>query len=215
MQSRSGTDRVNRAPESTPGRPVRLLALVSALGFAYFTVSLGALHLLRSDYDPVGQTVSQYAVGPYGYLITISFFALGPAVLALAVGLVRGVSPPPRVAAGFLAVAGVAVIVVGVFPVDRAPSAMPLSEMVHDSAYMASFVATLVAMIVLTAHLKRDRRWRSVRRLSLVLAVIASVDLAAFVTGADAEWRGIVQRLGIGTILAWLLLMSARLRSVA
>lgn len=51
------------------------------------TACVVALHLLRSDLDPVGHRLSEYANGPYGYLMTTAFVALGGALLTMAVGL--------------------------------------------------------------------------------------------------------------------------------
>jgi hypothetical protein len=50
--------------------------------------SLVLLHALKSaDYDFSLQTVSELAVGRYGFLMTSAFIALGIGELALAVGL--------------------------------------------------------------------------------------------------------------------------------
>ena len=114
------------------------LARLSVLGFAYFMVALAALHALRSEYDPLEETVSQYSIGPHGYLMTTAFFAIGLGVVALAVALSRGVMPSPRIGPLLLGLAGVCVFLVGVFPVDPASAAMPISEFAHDVVFMTS-----------------------------------------------------------------------------
>lgn len=47
------------------------------------------LHVLRPEFNPVNHAVSNYAVGPYGYLMTAAFYALALSVFALALGLAR------------------------------------------------------------------------------------------------------------------------------
>ena len=200
--------------EALPSR-AKTLATVGLAGFVYFAVSLVALHFLRADYDPVTQNVSQYAVGPYGYLMTAAFFILGPAVIALAIGLFEGVTPPPRLGCLALGTAGLCVVLVGFLRVDPKPGAMPMSETIHNSAFMASFFFTLVAMLALTARFKVDSSWRLRHRISLVLSVAAVLGLLLFIALFDTDWRGLVQRGCIVTTLSWLLLLSARLWSIA
>ena len=190
-------------------------ATLAVTGLAYFAVSVLALHGLRADYDPVIETVSQYAVGPYGYIMTAAFFALSLSVVGLALGLLRGVAPVPRVAGALLGVAGVCVFLVAVFPIDRTHDARPISELVHNAAFMASFFATIVSMLILTAHFRQDARWHPFQHISLALSLTALVGFVAFMGTYDTPWRGAVQRFSIVTILLWLMLASARLRSVA
>ena len=199
----------------TPRTRAKTLAAVGLAGFGYFAVSLVALHFLRTDYDPVTENVSQYAVGPYGYLMTAAFFILGPAVIALAIGLLEGVTPPPRIGCLALGTAGLCVLLVGTLRVDPSPGAMPLSENVHNSAFMASFFFTLVAMFALTDRFRVDSGWRPRHRISLVLSLTAVVGLLLFIALFDTEWRGLVQRGCVVTTLSWLLILSARLWSIA
>ena len=112
----------------------KTLATVGFAGCTYFAGSLVALHVLRTDYVPLAENVSQYAVGPYGYLMTTAFIVLGPAVIALAAGLFEGVTPAPRVGSLALGLAGLCVLLVGFLRVDPSPEAMPVTETIHNSA---------------------------------------------------------------------------------
>ena len=188
---------------------------MAVTGFVFFAASLVALHGLRPDYHPVTETVSQYAVGPYGYVMTAAFFALGLSVVGLALGLLRGVTPAPRLGGALLGVAGVCVFLVAVFRIDRAPDAMPTAEVVHNSAFVASFIFTVVSMFILTGRFKHDARWRPIQHISLALSLAALAGFAAFIGTYDTPWRGAAQRFSIVTILLWLMLASARLRFLA
>jgi hypothetical protein len=70
--------------------------MVALVGIASFVVILVALHVLRPDHDPLRQTTSEYAVGPYGFLMTTAFFSMSVSALALVVGLAQGVSQSAR-----------------------------------------------------------------------------------------------------------------------
>ena len=65
------------------------------------------MHLIRPEYDPVAETVSQYAIGPYGYLMTAGFFSVGVGVVALAIGLSRALPWAPRIGSALLLMATV------------------------------------------------------------------------------------------------------------
>lgn len=67
---------------STSPRPTGT-SLAAILLAALCVAAVAALHLLRADLDPVGQVMSEYANGPFGVVMTIAFYALALACLAL------------------------------------------------------------------------------------------------------------------------------------
>ena len=75
-------------PETRQARQVAWLAFIAIGGIIYFFVVVIILHFLRPEYNPVNHAVSNYAVGPYGYLMTFAFYALALSLLALAFGLI-------------------------------------------------------------------------------------------------------------------------------
>jgi Protein of unknown function (DUF998) len=86
---KQGTDLI---PETRQARQVAWLALIAIGGIIYFFVAVIILHFLRPEYNPVNHAVSNYAVGPYGYLMTAAFYALALSVFALALGLTRSIA---------------------------------------------------------------------------------------------------------------------------
>src|SRR6188474_1523507 len=72
------------------------IAAVAIAAIAYFVVIIVALHVLRPDLNPIQRPTSEYAVGPYGGLMTSAFFSMSVASLALLIGLAQGVSPRAR-----------------------------------------------------------------------------------------------------------------------
>ena len=112
-----------------------------------------------------------------------------------------------------LVAAGVAMFAVGLLPVDRGDGHMPITEYVHDAAFMASWLATVAAMFVLTERFGRDPAWRSVRGVSRWLSLSAAAGLALFALTYDTEWRGLVLRGCIVVVLAWLILTAGWLRT--
>jgi uncharacterized membrane protein YoaK (UPF0700 family) len=82
---------------------------------------------------------------------------------------------------------------------------------VHILAGTLAFVCAVLGMFVLTRTFKRDVRWQSYWVLSLVLALGA---LVAFFL-PSGQWPGIVQRIFLGVVIAWMILAALRLSSIA
>jgi hypothetical protein len=62
---------------------------ILAIGFfGYFVVAVVALQFLRADYDPLSHFISEYAVGPYGEIMSSAFISMSLGALFLFVGLV-------------------------------------------------------------------------------------------------------------------------------
>ena len=80
----------------TMPRVTMVLALLAIVGIAAFLLNVAALHFLRPDVNPALEPISNYAVGPYGFLFTAADIGLGLAALALMVGLYLGIAPHGR-----------------------------------------------------------------------------------------------------------------------
>jgi hypothetical protein len=80
----------------TMSRVTMVLALLTIVGIADFLLNVAALHVVRPDVNPVLEPISNYAVGPYGFLLTAADIGLGLAALALIFGLYLNIATPGR-----------------------------------------------------------------------------------------------------------------------
>src|SRR5215213_4658154 len=101
-------------------RVTMVLALLTIGGIATFLFNLTALHFLRPDVNPVLEPMSNFAVGPYGFLLTAADIGGGLAALALILGLFLGIAPRARSYIGlfFFGLYGVTLLLAGIFPID-------------------------------------------------------------------------------------------------
>src|SRR5215475_2692254 len=78
------------------------------------------LHVLRPDYNPLQRFLSEYAVGRFGALMTVTFFLQALIALAFVTGLFREVRHSGSLLAGcaFLTVAALTLTMAGVFQTD-------------------------------------------------------------------------------------------------
>ena len=190
------------------------LAALAIISLAYFATVVVVLQFLRTDYNPVTETLSQYAVGPYGQLMTVGFFVLGVGVVALAVALKCDLTSKSGIASACLVVTGIGIFLVGIFPVDREPGAMPPSEAFHHASFFTSLSAAMVAMFLVTHRFRVDGG-DLFHLLRSGMVLVAFIELALFVATYDSSLRGLSQKLWVVTGLLWLLLTSIRLLAVA
>jgi hypothetical protein len=75
---------------------LRVLAFLAIVGVADYLLILAALHFLRPDVNLVVEPISNYGVGPYGFLFIAAELGSAVAALALTLGLYLGMVPPAR-----------------------------------------------------------------------------------------------------------------------
>ncbi|WP_018332454.1 DUF998 domain-containing protein [Actinomycetospora chiangmaiensis] len=168
---------------ATRVRPVAL-GRVGAVGALAVVAVVGLMHVLEpwSRHDPVRRTISEYAVGPGGWLFDVAVLGLVAATIAVVAGLLaRGLVPTSAVV--LVGVWCVGLVLVVVFEKTNWSVGPSLSGTVHRDASLAAFVA-LPAAGLLTARGHRGERWaRTVAALSVLawasfLPIVGAIALA-------------------------------------
>src|SRR5829696_1349860 len=191
---------------------LRGLALLAIIGVADYLMIIASLHFLRPDVNPVTEPISNYGVGPYGFLLIAA--ELGSAVAAL--GLYLGMVRPARSYVGllFLGLYGVSKLLQGLFPLDMGAQAT-LSGTIHSILGNLAFFGFLIAVILLSLSMGKDERWRSFRRPALVVSFAVVLTDVLTIVGSNIGLYGVTQRLATVTAMLWMLLVGLRLRSMA
>src|SRR5512141_626362 len=131
----------NLSSHTLPAKQVAGTATFAIVGIAYFLIAVIGLHFLRPDYNPIRRLVSEYAVGPYAFLMTSAFIALSLGSLALVIGLFQNLSRTwlSWIGLFFLAVWAGGILIAAIFPVgDRIVLGTP-SGYIHYRASVMSF----------------------------------------------------------------------------
>jgi hypothetical membrane protein len=175
---------------------------------AYAVGALLVLHAVRPDYAVCHRFLSEYAVGPFGLVMTTVFAVLGAAMLLLAARL-RAVRRALAVAAG---VCGLALLTLAAFPTDlNDGSAKTPHGTVHDIVSLGMFVVVMGMMFVV--GFRRDNELRSLRVWGRVLGpaclLVYATQLALVAAQHPApkgfRWVGLTERLLIAMFLVWVL----------
>ena len=206
-------------PVTRQARQVAWLALIALVGIVYFVVAFAVLHFLRPEYNPFNHAVSNYAVGPYGYLMTAAFYVLALSVFALALGLTRSIALTnlSRVAVLILCLASIGMVVMGIFPGDVHALHPPatITGVIHWTAAAISFLSIMIAAFLLSSCFRTDERWQAFQYPCFVLALAMVGALLLYGILALVAWIGIGQRIYIAVCLLWLLVLARWLWLVA
>lgn len=178
-------------------RICRVIGMV-APPIAVTTVFLAGV--VTPGYDPVSRTVSRLAAPgmPAAIAIDVAICLVGSTCIALALVLARGA----RTGRGALAVSGVALIFSAIFHLDPASFE---STALHRAAAGVAMLGLTVAPLALS---------RNYGRISLAVGVAELGVLAAglvLVPTSFSAW-GAWERCLLALPLAWMVLLSARLR---
>jgi hypothetical membrane protein len=201
----------------TMSRVTGVLALLAIVGIVDVLLNVAVLHFLRPDVNPVLEPMSNYAVGPYGFLFTAADIGLGLAALALTFGLYLSIAPPGRSYVGLflLGLYGVSVLLAGMFPIDIGGEATTFG-IIHNIVGNISFFGFPIAVILLSLGMGKDERWRSFRRRALALSLLVVLTVILTIVGSNfGIGFGVTQRIANVAALEWMLAVALHLRSVA
>ena len=193
---------------------VRALGTGAILSIAYFLIALVILHYLRPDYPPARHMISDYAVGPFGWVMTSAFIALSISCLLLGLGLVKSgpQTIPARIGIALLGVVFFGLVITAIFPTDIPGSVETRSGDIHNATFLINVGSLLAATVLLTASFFGCAEWRPVSVLAVLLAgfVVSAFALQFFSLRPGAPY-GLANRLFVVALFSWLSLVASRL----
>lgn len=151
---------------------------------ALAVLTLLLLHVLKPDLHPSSSMISQYALGPHGWLMGLCFYAFAAASAALFVTLIgeaRGVVGWLGLIA--LAAATVGLAMGGAFPMDPTttqPEQMSFAGRMHGMAFMIGVPGQIVSVLLLSIALRGNPAWTGQPLLWLTAFVWVSLGIMAW-----------------------------------
>ena len=197
----------------------RAAAVVAIVAAGTAAAALLLLHVLRPDLDPTWRFVSEYALGPFGFVMTVAFLAIAAAsaaLVALIWGQARTVTG--RIGAVLAAISGLGMLISATCPTD--PITTPadeftLSGTLHAVGGQLNF--TPFAILFLTIGLRRAHDWRPVLpALWAIVAVALAVTVGFIATAATATgdfrpgvFTALLGRGMLAAYLAWVIVAAS------
>ena len=182
-------------------------ARLSFAASAATLVVLAALHILSPEFDPAWRMVSEYALGNYGWVLSLMFIAWAVSSWALAFTIWSQIrTRAGKIGLFFLIVAGVGEAMASVFDISH-----PL----HSVAAMIGILSLPVAAMLISVSFSRTQAWSVVRKallrtanltwISVVLMAGTFVLLIVTYTQAGGEMTSEVAVLppGVIAVVGW------------
>jgi hypothetical protein len=148
-----------------------LLAMVAA---AATLLLLASLHILSPEFDPSFRMVSEYALGHYGWVLSLMFLAWGVSSWALAAAIWSQVKTRAgKVGLWFLVIAGLGEAMASVFDITH--------DTGHSIAGLLGMGGFPIAAVLLSLSLGRTQAWHGVRSLLLWIANLSWISVVLLV----------------------------------
>lgn len=196
----------------------RWAALSGIGGPALFTLTVIAIAARQDGYSHVWQAISELGGtgAAFPAIQNMNFLMLGVSVLVLSWVLHRrlgGSAKAPLLLAVFGLAGGIAQ---GLLPCDVGCRGATQIGLLHNITGITGFVAIVAAMMLFARRWQLEAAWREHARFTRRAAAVAVIALVSFILVSAAlpsGPRGLVQRIFVGALFAWLMVTSWRLRS--
>lgn len=207
----------------------RQLATLALIGLILFAVSTIVSFLLKPDLHPATNFLSEHSLGEYGFVMTAGFAIFGISILLLTIALWADakLTASGRIGAILLAIGGVAMVGVALFPAEVDPIELSLIGQLHVLSATVYFLAAGLGALLVALSFRHNGRWQPYAGSELGLAIATLIAVLLFFvayplqTGNDPSVPqlrstiGIIQRVTIFMIWLWLVVTSARMRRIA
>lgn len=200
-----------------PRQSVANLAAVAIVGQIVLIASALLLPLV-SGYSLVRDTISELALGRFGLVQTVAFLVAGIGTVGLAYAIRELTKGTWGSLAGSLLVGvyGLGALLIAFFPTDPVDNpgdmaALSTAGLIHVAASLVSFICMIVGMFVLSRTFLLAPPWRSLFPWTSLFPAAA---LSLLFAQSQGPWVGLTQRLMVGAIAAWIILVAIRARSI-
>lgn len=195
-----------------------LLAVLAIVGQVVLLASAWLLPIV-SEYSLIGDNISELVLGRYGFVQTAAFLVAGIGTLGLAFAIreLTAGSWGSFIGSLLIGIYGAGAILSAIFATDPINSpaevwSQSTTGMIHSFVALVSFVCAVVGMFVLTHWtFMRAARWRS---LLPWLALFPAGAFSLIIGQTQGPLVGLLQRMLVTIISAWLILVALRARSI-
>jgi hypothetical protein len=192
------------------------VALVFAL---LYSILLLSLHFIKPELDFRWRFISEYALGKYGWVMTLTFVSIAISQL----GIVFVIWSHIKTWIGYIGVfllclSSIGYLITAIFPTDLvtvSQDALSASGKMH--VFGASLDWTPIAALLISLSLARTQRWYAKKKQMLVAAAVTVVLTIAFIISiisapngviGPCVYAGFIGRLLIWSYIGWISIIS-------
>lgn len=185
---------------------INQVAFICAL---IFSATVVITHLVKTELNWLSDTLSRYAIGDNGLIITIGFYCIGLTQVLLAISFKRAAGVAINKGPWLLCGAGLGVFIVALFP-TQPPSADMLTRLPHIAGASAHFLLFPLAVLVLTPSLKVGhlKKYSFITGYVCLFFFVLLMVLFLMKPWVDIHFFGLLEKINIVMINAWLIVFS-------
>ena len=189
-----------------------------------FAVLLGVGGFVQEGYSHSSQAISELGgvEADTPIIQNLNFVVTGLMIIVLAIGLHRALGLRGGAIAGpmLIGLFGLGTAVAQpIFQCDAGCEGASTTGLLHNLSGLASFLAVIVGMVLLTRRFRRNVAWQALANPTLLAAAAGFVALVAWIAVAKVaevdELNGVLQRVFAGIVIVWIGVMGAWLWRVS
>jgi len=200
-------------------RKIQVLAICGVLSPIVYVITVALGGFLDPSYSQIGKTVSELVEmgAPHRDLLNIMLVVYNVLIIPFAVGLYfglkRGLSRSlVLVALVLTGILGTAVTVF--FPLDAAGKSVTFTGMMHLVVVGLVVPCTFVFMLGFWNSARKDPRWGKFAMFSIAIFIVTLVSGIATAAFVNSDFRGLLERITIGSTLLWIEVLAIKLYSI-
>ena len=191
----------------------QLTFLIGILGPIFFGSLVLALGFLHPQYNHVVNLVSELGVtgSPFALLINFTGFILfGSLVVIFSINIHRLMAKSTGSVIGpiSIAITGMGLIGLGLFPCDPACVNVTFSGFLHTIFNRLAIATAVIAPFLMAERFYHDRKWRNLSKFSISIGIISLFVWLIFFFTPISPFAGFVQKVGILIPLFWMEVVS-------
>lgn len=204
------------ATEVTNTRRAVFFARLTIVGVALYVIIDIIAQLLPPHYSPISQAESDLGVGPYGWVMSINFVLRGLVAVACVLALRSGLPARARSGLGeaLLLLWGIGALILAFNATDLPGQHPTIHGLIHLAAAALAFVVGTLGEVMLSLRLGADPRLRALALVATLVAILAVLALGVLFLSLTSPLGGLVERVFIGLVLLWQVVVAARVQSL-
>jgi hypothetical membrane protein len=172
------------------------------------------VQLLPPHYNPLSQSESDLAVGPYGFLMALDFIIGGVLLLLFIVAFRRVIPKEGQSRSGLilLGVAAICKLTIAFAATDLTPRPETIHGTIHAVVALVSFFCEALGLLLLARSLRHVPNMRPSARFLVGLAIVTLVwsliVIVTVVVSTQIGVWGLLERVATALSFVWVLLVS-------
>lgn len=193
---------------------VRKLSTIAFIFPLLFIVACLFLNLIRTDYNPLTHPMSDYAVGRWGFIMSLAFMLFGSGLIALVIVMyfIGPRSTLAKVALVFLSICGIGLFAAAFFRTDLPGAEPTTSGQIHIIDAIINLLSITIGSFLLSVSFRGDKTWRPFYKLSFLLASLIILAFLGWFFSPDRIY-GLANKIFAISLTFWVI-FTARYSSI-